>query len=293
MRKIYCIWAALFFCGNAFCSPADSTIKTKIYHVNRMVAGSIIVGGGIADYFANNSLDNKRGISDDELLFLNTKSQRDLINPLDRWAIDQKITNRPMYQQISGYGMGAIIALPFLLTLNKDIRKDWLDLLLMYTEGHVITFTYYNFSFFGPTFQNRFRPLTYKSEISAHVRESAINRNSMYSGHVATAAYSTFFMAKVYCDYHPNLGATKYLLYIAAAIPPMLEGYVRIKALEHFPSDVAIGLGLGAIIGILVPELHKNSAIKNISLGMVTTPDLMGLNICWTLPGQHLLASSK
>jgi len=153
---------------------------------------------------------------------------------------------------------GAIIALPFLLLINKEIRKDWLDLLLMYTEGHTVVFTYYNFSFFGPTFQNRFRPLVYNSDISAHVRESAINRNSLYSGHVASSAYSTFFMAKVYCDYHPDLGSTKYLVYAAALVPPLLEGYVRVKALEHFPSDVAVGLGLGAILGVLIPELHKN-----------------------------------
>jgi membrane-associated phospholipid phosphatase len=293
MRKILSLLTALFLYSIAYCTSADSVSKVKIYHVNRLVEGSIILGGGIADYFENNNIDNKSGIYNDELLFLNTKAQRDLINPFDRWVLNLTTTNRSIYQQISGYGMGVIIALPFLLTINKEIRKDWLDLLLMYTEGHTITFTYYNFSFFGPTFQNRFRPLVYYSDISTHVRESAINRNSFYSGHVASSAYSTFFMAKVYCDYHPNIGATKYLLYAAALVPPLLEGYVRVKALEHFPSDIVVGLGLGAILGILIPELHKNHFNKNLSLSMFSSSDGMGLSMLWKLPNPKFLASSR
>jgi membrane-associated phospholipid phosphatase len=293
MKKILCLIAILYFYNYAFGSSSDSVERSKIYHINRLLEGSIIVGGGIADYFENNRIDNKAGIYDEELLFLNTKAQRDLINPFDRWVLNLPVTNRSIYQQMSGYGMGAIIALPFLLLINKEIRKDWLDLLLMYTEGHTITFTYYNFSFFGPTFQNRFRPLVYNSDIYVHVRESAINRNSFYSGHVASSAYSTFFMAKVYCDYHPDLGSTKYLVYAAALVPPLLEGYVRVKALAHFPSDVAVGLGLGAILGVLIPELHKNHFNKNLSLSMFSSSDGMGLSMLWKLPNNKLIASSK
>ena len=91
-------------------------------------------------------------------------------------------------------------------------------------------------------------------------------------------------MTKVYCDYHPNIGAKKYLLYVAASVPPLIEGYLRLKALGHFPSDVGIGLALGSVIGILIPELHKNKYNKQLSFSMFTTPNETGLSIRWKLP---------
>jgi membrane-associated phospholipid phosphatase len=159
-------------------------------------------------------------------------------------------------------------------------------------EGHAVTFTIYNYSPLGPTFNNRYRPITYYPEIPDVTRESGHNLNSFYSGHVASCAYTTFFMVKVYCDYHPEIGAAKYLLYLAASIPPLAIGYARVRALEHFPSDVAVGFGLGAIIGIVVPALHKVPCSKYLSLGLSTSPDVVGVSLGWKLSTKHLLTAS-
>jgi membrane-associated phospholipid phosphatase len=113
------------------------------------------------------------------------------------------------------------------------------------------------------------------------------SRNSFFSGHVGSCAYSTFFMAKVYCDYHPELGAKKYLLYLAASVPPAIIGFARVKALAHFPSDVAVGFGLGAVIGIVLPELHKNRKFKDYSLGMFSSPYGTGITVGWNLTNVH------
>jgi membrane-associated phospholipid phosphatase len=153
----------------------------------------------------------------------------------------------------------------------------------MYVEGHTITFTFYNYSWLGPTFQNRFRPLTYYTQLPLKDRMDGGNRNSFYSGHTASVAYTSFFVAKVYCDYHPDLGAAKYLLYTAALIPPLVMAYIRVKALAHFPSDDMVGLTIGAAIGVILPELHKFS-YKGITLGLLCAPDAMGLSLCWTPP---------
>jgi membrane-associated phospholipid phosphatase len=119
------------------------------------------------------------------------------------------------------------------------------------------------------------------------------SRNSFFSGHVGSCAYSTFFMAKVYSDYHPELGAKKYLLYLAASVPPLVIGYARVRSLAHFPSDVAVGFGLGAVIGIVVPELHKNRKFKDFSLGMFSSPDGMGVSVGWNLQGKQNLTAQK
>jgi membrane-associated phospholipid phosphatase len=296
MKNIFCLLAALIICSSAFCNSADTTVKSvkiKRYHVNYPVVGSIIGVGMIGDFFAIHRLKNKATITDEELLFANTDQQKKLINSIDRWALKQNPSDRALWKGVSDYGQIGIFLLPTLLLIDKPIRKDWFDLLLMYVEGHTITFTFYNYSCLGPTFVNRYRPAVYYSELSTKDRENSNNRNSFYSGHVASCAYSTFFMAKVYCDYHPNIGAGKYLLYLAASVPPLIMGYARIGALAHFPSDGVVGFALGAIIGIVVPELHKNRKYDQLSFGMFTSPDSMGLSICWKLQNKRQITPDK
>ena len=308
MKNIACFLAALFFCANVFCQSADSTLKgndsiikvekpkakIKRYKVNYWVTGSIIGVGFISDYFAIGRLKSKPKLTSDELDYANSDQQKNLINSIDRSALGQNISDRGMWTNISDYGEIVIFALPSLLIIDKKIRKDWYDILLMYIEGHAITFTFYNYSPLGPTFQNRYRPFVYYPELGDDYRMNNNNsRNSFFSGHVGSCAYSTFFMAKVYSDYHPELGAKKYLLYLAAAVPPLVIGYARVKSLAHFPSDVAVGFGLGAVIGIVVPELHKNRKFKDFSIGMFTSPEGMGVSVGWNLTNNHLASASK
>ncbi len=287
MRFILFILAFLAFHDVLLCNPPDSLTgsskRLKRYHVNYWVTGSIIGVGMAGDLLAIPRLKNKPLVSDEELVFINTEDQRSLINPVDRLALDLQPSERDVYQKISDYGQIAIFLLPGLLIADKEIRKDWYDILLMYVEGHTVTFTFYNYSFLGPTFHNRYRPLTYYAELPLDDRRNGGNRNSFFSGHASSCSYSTFFMAKVYCDYHPELRGKKYLLYLAASVPPLVIAYARVKALAHFPSDVAVGFALGAIIGIVLPELHKTKLGKSLSLGMYEAPEGTGVTVCWKL----------
>ena len=81
--------------------------------------------------------------------------------------------------------------------------------------------------------------------------------DAFFSGHVSMTAGASFFIAKVYNDYHPELGWKKWLFYGAALIPPALVGYGRYRGFMHFPSDILTGLTVGATVGIMVPHLHK------------------------------------
>ncbi|HEV7620583.1 MAG TPA: phosphatase PAP2 family protein, partial [Flavisolibacter sp.] len=147
-------------------------------------------------------------------------------------------------------------------------------------EMHAVTFSIYNFSFFGPAFQNKFRPIVYYDYFSIDERSGGNQRNSLYSGHVASATASTFFMVKVYSDYHPEIGGKKYFLYGLASIPPLIEGYFRVKALAHFPSDVMAGYVIGALTGIIVPELHRYKD-KSFHLGLNYSAGGPGLSLAW------------
>jgi membrane-associated phospholipid phosphatase len=68
---------------------------------------------------------------------------------------------------------------------------------------------------------------------------------------------SSLSIAKVYTDYHHIKGWKRMLFYTGAAIPPTIVGYYRVHAGSHFASDAIIGGLLGAVCGIVVPELHR------------------------------------
>lgn len=278
--NIFYLFLAIFYSYDSFCQTPDSARRKKIYHVNRLT-GSLIIAGGLAtDYPAIGRIKGKQDLSNAEIADLNPG----LLNSLDRWAIEQNPSQYKLYSTLSDdVQIPMYIIVPTILAFDKKIRKDWLDLLFMYVEGHVITFTFYNYSWLGPTFQNRFRPITYYTSLPVSDRTTGNNRNSAYSGHTASVAFTSFFLAKVYCDYNP--GASKFLIYTAAIIPPLAMGYLRVRALAHMPSDCLTGLSVGAVVGIVLPQLHKFNK-KGITLGMLNLPGATGLDVCWTLPTQ-------
>jgi len=251
-----------------------------LYRMNYWVSGSFCVVASAADIYAIPSvLKSKTNITDQELQGLN----RNAIPAFDRWTLNQNPANRQAYLNAADYSLPVVIVSGGLLALNKNIRKDWVRILLMYYEMQCVTFSMYNYSFFGPAFENKYRPVVYYDQLPVAEREAGNNRNSMYSGHAATAVASTFFMVKVYSDYHPELKGKKYLLYAVATLPAFAIGYFRVMGLEHFPSDVMVGMTIGALCGIIVPELHRFKNHK-IQLGMSSSPTGgAGLNMVWNM----------
>ena len=165
--------------------------------------------------------------------------------------------SKDKYQARSDLILYSSAVLPFFLFLDADIRQDWVNISLMYAETQAINSNLYGWGPLGPTFIDRYRPAVYYEELPIEERNFGNLRNSFYSGHVGSTATATFFAAKVYADYHPNLGGKKILVYGLAAIPPTILGIYRIRALKHFPSDVVVGMLVGGALGIFVPELHR------------------------------------
>ncbi len=255
-------------------SASDSSFHP--YHVNYWVTGGIIIGGLTLEKIGINWISNKSPISIGELQNLD----RNDISPIDSWALRFDPSKRFHYIRLSGDLASVAAFLPVVMVVDHNIRKDWLDILVMYLQTQAVTNNFYLYSPFGATFQNRLRPIVYYTAVDTADRTALNNRNSLYSGHVADAAEASFFTAKVFCDYHPELGWNKYLVYGAAAIPPLLMSYFRLRSLAHFPTDLLTGFGVGALCGILVPELHRVQD-KNISLGLVSSPEATGITITW------------
>ena len=148
--------------------------------------------------------------------------------------------------------------------LDKEIRQDWAPMLLLYLETEAIVGNL--FSWGAAIHIDRIRPLVYNPDVSYEDKTFKRNKNSFYSGHTSSSAAASFFVAKVYTDYHPELGAKKFIFYGLAVIPPAFTGFYRYKGMKHFPTDVLTGLAVGAATGILVPHLHKHRNHNNLTL---------------------------
>jgi membrane-associated phospholipid phosphatase len=248
------------------------------YHVNYWVTGGIFIVGVPAIMIGSPWISNKSPLTNADFQALD----RNDINPIDRWALNLDPSKMSYYANLSDDVLAGIILLPGLTLLDHNIRQDWLDIALMYAETQIIVNNIYLYSPFGPAFQNRYRPAVYYDALgTSGARTTGWNRSSFYSGHAASAAAATFFTVKVFCDYHPELiGWNKYLLYGAAAIPPLIVGYLRMKALDHFPSDILVGFGVGALCGILIPEIHRIK-IENVSMGLYSSFEGTGISLKW------------
>ena len=182
------------------------------------------------------------------------------INGFDRWAVRQDVdpNDRKSTLFASDYLANVAHASPLALFIWRKYRRNWLDISLMYLEAQALQGAIYGYAPFGPTVTNRFRPIVYYENAIESTRTDGNARNSMFSGHVSTTTTSIYFVAKIIDDYNPDLTPGQHvLLYAGATVPAALSAYLRIRALKHFPTDTLVGMGVGAISGIGVPELHR------------------------------------
>lgn len=260
--------------------PAQSTMiqednySKKVYHVNRWVSGGIILSGVYTNQIARDKLHKKPTITEDNINRIMSLG----VNRFDRAALRQDVMKREDAAKFSDVLLLSSSAAPLLLFLDKDIRQSWLDIGMLYAETQIINLNFYAWSPIGPSFVERYRPVVYYNVLPVEERNYSSLRNSFFSGHTSSTAAATFFMAKVYNDYHPDLGRKKYMIYGLAAIPPTVMGIYRIKALRHFPSDVIVGGLVGAGVGILVPELHRRWQNK-LNVSAIYTNNVKGIGL--------------
>lgn len=198
-------------------------------------------------------------------------SQINSLNKNDIWAFD-RVAVKQSYPppsniyDLADLGLYATLFSPALLFLDKQIRQSWGDIALLYFETQAININLYVWG--GPAFTGRVRPIVYYTESPLDFKLGSSATDSFFSGHVSMTAGASFFIAKVLSDYHPELGAKKWLLYGAALVPPAFVGYTRYRGLMHFPTDIIIGATVGAAVGISVPHLHKitNTKSKDLSI---------------------------
>jgi membrane-associated phospholipid phosphatase len=148
---------------------------------------------------------------------------------------------------------------PLLLMLDKKVRKDGFKVALLYLESMSVTGMLYTGAVY---FNDRYRPYAYNANVPMSERTRGGAKNSFFAGHVALVGTSTFFVAKILNDYHPE-SKVKWLPFTLAAAATGTTAVMRYLGGQHFLSDILIGTAVGTLSGILIPQAHKNKNIAD------------------------------
>jgi len=236
--------------------------QEKVYKLNYKVEIPLTGGLFALNFLGFAQLSKKPTLDSLHIITLN----KDDIWAFDRIVFKQSQPAPSSIYTISDIGLYTSYLLPALLFFDDEIRESWLDITLLYFETQAINLNIYVWG--GPAFTERIRPIIY-NEGSWDYKLGNGTTDSFFSGHVSMAAGASFFMAKVYSDYHPELGPKKWLLYTGALIPPAFVGYFRYRGFMHFPTDILIGATVGATVGILGPHFHKIARKRNQNLSIL------------------------
>jgi membrane-associated phospholipid phosphatase len=219
-------------------SLVNTTKRQQVYKLKPAVDIPVFAVGAGWSAYAFTKIYSKEHSNVETILSLDKND----INWFDRWAV------RPYNKSIdkaSYYPFYASTLLPFLFLTGKETSKDFFKLSFLFLESMSIT----GFLYTGSVYlTNRYRPYAYSSESTMEQRTRGGAKNSFYAGHVALVATSTFFMAKVYDDYHPESKA-KWVFYSLAGAATGSVAYMRYRAGQHFPSDILLGITQGTLTG--------------------------------------------
>ena len=167
-------------------SFAQNNKIASVYKINRKTEIPLTIGlfGGLVYGF--DYLSKKPGVSFE---------QASTLNPSDVWRFDRPATlqaasQRLKYHNSSDIYLRGSVLMAGLLALDNQIRKDWLDVLILYGETHAINSGIY---VLNTSFINRPRPFNYNTEVSIEEKMANETRNSFFSGHVSSAASASFF----------------------------------------------------------------------------------------------------
>jgi len=231
---------------------SENKTEGKVYNFKKGVDIPLTTIGVAWSLYGFSKIYNKDTSTTAQILALDENN----ISSFNRRAVDNYSESAFDASNVFFY---TAMPLPLVLMFDKEIRKDGVKVLSLYLEAMGITGILYTSAAY---IHDKYRPYAYNPEVSMDVRKRGGAKNSFYAGHVALVGTSTFFIASVFSDYHPD-SKIKWLLYTMAAAATAATGYLRYQAGQHFPTDIFLGVGLGTLSGILVPHFHKNRLIKN------------------------------
>ncbi len=225
-------------------APEEST---PVYTIKKNGHLPLTIVGALWSGYAFTKIYSKDPSTTAQILALDKED----IPGFDRFGADVYHEKAATTSDLFFYGS---MPLPLVLMFDKDIRKDAGRVAFMYLESMAITGLLYTSSVY---FIDRYRPYAYNPNVPMGERTGGGAKNSFFAGHVALVGTSTFFVAKVFSDYHPN-SPWNYFFYPFAVVSTAGTAYLRHRGGKHFLSDIILGTAVGTLSGLLVPSFHKN-----------------------------------
>ncbi|MCI4648854.1 phosphatase PAP2 family protein [Phaeodactylibacter sp.] len=220
--------------------------QSQAHQLSWPVDGGLL-GTGALTYGLSIPLQKKMpGMSLDDLDLLDPLR----INRLDRIATLQASEKARLASDIT---LRTALILPLGLLAESNSRDNFGVVSVMWLETLLITNGITRLVKIGA---RRSRPYTYNPLTGEELKIDPEARLSFFSGHASNTAAMSFFTAQTLVQNRPDM-QNKGLVWATAATLPALTALWRVKAGKHFPSDVIVGYGIGALIGVLVPNLHR------------------------------------
>jgi membrane-associated phospholipid phosphatase len=177
---------------------------------------------------------------------------------IDRWAVTQQIDpNAGTRSTYALYGAYAYAILDPILSGVRDGRRALLVDAIMYAESIAITQAFTSATKIGV---RRPRPIDYincgEGSSGGGCTDNTDLQLSFFSGHASTAgSISATATYLAFMRSGPRT-ARPWITLGAGLLLTSFVSYERVRAGEHFPTDVIMGSLAGAGIGVLVPHFH-------------------------------------
>jgi len=172
-------------------------------------------------------------------------------------GIDQHVVHNwsPTAHRTSNVFLYSSIAVPtFLPWLAGQTSRHKMGVTyLIVFEGMLATYTLTELT---KLLVKRKRPYVYRRSAFDGELCTRDAQKSFFSGHASQTAVHYYLGAKMFHDFYPD-SKWKPAVWATAAIIPAITAWKRVQAGKHFVSDVLVGYAVGALVGILIPEIHR------------------------------------
>jgi membrane-associated phospholipid phosphatase len=160
---------------------------------------------------------------------------------------------------MSDVGLVTSVVVPAALALGTDFDRGAAERGLVYTESLAGALLLVSAT---KTLVGRPRPYTYSADprAQAHARRKGRDaRRSFFSGHSTTAFASVAAGAALYAG-HESDRTRRAAAWGSGALLAAATANLRVRAGEHFYSDVLVGALIGTAVGTAIPAVHTGGA---------------------------------
>lgn len=230
-----------FLCFITFLSQAQTnTYRLRTGQDIALVSGSgLLLGTGL---FLQH---NTPPLTEPEILKLDRQS----INRFDRPAT--KYWNPGIAKVSDGVAAGSVLMYSYFF-FKPETRKDAFKIGFVGFESVLLSQALANI--IKPV--NRIRPFVYNPDAPMEKKLKADARMSFFSAHTSTVSAACFSFAAAHSYYMPGNKNNRYI-WAGAFVVPAVQGYLRVRAGKHYPSDVIAGYLVGLGTSLLMHHLHK------------------------------------